>query len=114
MIIFITGDSVDLDSLLLKIRRKIDVKLWYEFGMELGVPVDFLEGLRGYPDHNECMIEVADHWLRNHPHQPTWKEVEDSLRKVETAQAVDVDFPRKFSQLHVAVLQSDSYIIIIF
>ena len=94
--IFITaGESLDLDSLLLKIRGKISVKLWYQFGLELGVPPDFLEGLQGYPDHNECMIEVADYWLRNHPDKPTWNKVEDSLRKFEMAHVVSVDFPCK-------------------
>jgi hypothetical protein len=76
---------LDLDSLLLIIHERIDVNLWHQFGLELGVPPDFLEGLRGYPDH-ECMIEVADYWLRNHPDIPTWNKVEDSLRKIETTQ----------------------------
>ena len=69
--------------MLLKIRETIDVNLWYQFGLELGVPADFLEGLRGYP-YRECMIEVADYWLRNHPDKPTWNKVEKSLRKIET------------------------------
>ena len=88
---------MDLDTLLLKIREKIGTKLWYHFGLELGVPPDFLEGLRGYP-HSECMIEVADYWLRSHPDKPTWNKVEDSLRKLETAQ-VNSDFCSKCNQL---------------
>ena len=69
--------------MLLKIHEKIDVNLWYQFGLELGVPADFLEGLRRYPDH-VCMTEVADYWLRNHRDKPTWNKVENSLRKIET------------------------------
>ena len=88
---------MDLDSLLLRIRENIDMKLWYHFGLELGVPPDFLDGLQGYP-YGECMIEVADYWLRNHPDKPTWSKVEESLRKFETAQ-INVNFPCKCSQL---------------
>ena len=49
--------------------------MWYELGLEIGVPSNFLEQLKGYPD-NECLIEVADYWLRNHPDNPTWSEIE--------------------------------------
>lgn len=98
VIFFIAGESrsLDLDSLLLKIHEKIDTKLWYHFGLELGVPAGFLEGLQGHLDHNECMIEVADYWLQNHPNKPTWNEVDNSLRRLELAQNTSsADFPRK-------------------
>lgn len=72
---------LDLDSLLLKVRHDMNTKLWYQFGQKIGVPTDFLEQLKAYPD-NECMIEVADHWLRNHPEKPTWQEVEDAMTNV--------------------------------
>ena len=58
----------------------MDAKIWHEFGLDIGVPLDFLEQLKGYPD-NECLIEVADHWLRNHPDNPTWDEVENVVKK---------------------------------
>lgn len=48
--------------------------------MELGVPVNFLETLIGYPD-DDCLVEVLDNWLRNHPDKPTWDEIEKALRK---------------------------------
>ena len=74
-------ESLDLDSLLLKLHHNINIKLWYKFGQEIGVPTDFLEQLKAH--HKiECMIEVADCWLRNHPDKPTWQEVEDTIIKV--------------------------------
>ena len=56
-------------------------KLWYQFGMELGVPVDFLEALIGHPE-DECMVELLDLWLRDHPGKPTWEEIEQVLHKL--------------------------------
>ena len=72
---------MDLDSLLLKLRHNINTKLWYQFGQEIGVPTEFLEQIKAYPD-DQCMIEVSDHWLRNHPDKPTWQEVEDAITNV--------------------------------
>ena len=42
--------------------------------------MDFLETLIEYPD-DECMVELLDHWLRNHPNKPTWDEIEQVVRK---------------------------------
>ena len=47
---------------------------WYSFGLAIGVPKQFLEQLRGHPDY-DCLVEVFDYWLRNHPGKPTWKEI---------------------------------------
>ena len=58
----------------------MDAKLWYNFGLEIGVPEDFLEKLKNFSE-SECLIEVADHWLRNHPDKPTWSEIEDKVTK---------------------------------
>ena len=57
----------------------MDSKLWYQLGLELGVPVNFLETLIGYPD-DDCLVEVLDNWLRNHPDKPTWDEIEKALQ----------------------------------
>ena len=72
---------LDLDSVLLKLRTTMNSNLWHQFGMELGVPVGFLETLREYPD-DESMVELLDHWLRNHPRKPTWDEIEQVVRKI--------------------------------
>ena len=58
----------------------MDAKLWYNFGLEIGVPQDFLDKLKSFPE-TECLIEVADYWLRNHPDMPTWSEIEDRVMK---------------------------------
>ena len=66
-----TVESLDLDSVLTTLRHKMNNKLWYTFGLELGVPVKLLESLKRHPE-NECMVEVVDYWLRNHANKPTW------------------------------------------
>ena len=57
-------------------------KLWYTFGLELGVPVKLLQSLKRYPA-NECMVEVVDYWLRNHhcDSKPTWCELENAVKE---------------------------------
>ena len=30
----------------------------------------------------ESIIEICDHWLRNHTGQPTWREVAEALRQI--------------------------------
>ena len=72
--------SPDLDSVLMTLHQKINNNLWYTFGLELGVPVKLLESLKRYPQ-NECMVEVVDYWLRNHPNKPTWSELENAIKE---------------------------------
>ena len=55
--------------------------VWHQLGQVLGVPTELLEMLKGY-SQEECMIEVGDYWLRNHPDQPTWKEVTDAVESI--------------------------------
>ena len=73
-------EQLDLDRLLMKLRGRVDAKLWFQFGMAIGVPTDVLETLKGY-DEEECMIELADYWLRNHPAKPTWSEICNAAKK---------------------------------
>ena len=54
---------------------------WYQFGMAIGVPPKFLDKLKNYPQV-ECMVELVDYWLRNHPDKPTWKEIVDALEEI--------------------------------
>ena len=79
LLILLAAESLDLDSFLNKFHENnMDTTMWYELGLEIGVPSEFLEQLKGYPD-NQCLIEVADYWLRNHPDKPTWSEIESIL-----------------------------------
>ena len=52
--------------------------------MAIRVPKDILEDLKGY-DESQCMIELADYWLRNHPTKPTWSEISDATKHLNTA-----------------------------
>lgn len=54
---------------------------WYQFGLAIGVPGEYLETLNGCPDE-ECLVELLDYWLRHHPDQPTWKEVADAVKDI--------------------------------
>ena len=69
-------------------HQNMDNKLWYTFGLELGVPVNILESLIRYLE-NECMVEVVDYWLRNHPiNKPTWSELENATKKCSLHQGI--------------------------
>ena len=71
-------DSLDLDNLLLQI--KVDVTPnWYRFGEAIGVENEVLHKFANYPPE-QSIVEVLDHWLRNHAGQPTWREVAEALR----------------------------------
>ena len=61
----------------------MNTQLWYQFGLILGVPKDFLDKLKGYPEE-DCIVELTDYWLRNHPDQPTWQEVADVVEKIQS------------------------------
>ena len=76
-----TEERLDLNCLLMKLRGNVDPKLWYQFGMAIGVPEDVLEKLKGY-DEEQCMIELADYWLRNHPTKPTWSKIYDTAKSL--------------------------------
>ena len=64
-----------------ELRNKLDYHLWYQFGIELGVQKLFLDSIKSCPNY-ECMIELVDYWLRNHPGQPTWNEIKAALDKM--------------------------------
>ena len=73
-------ESLDLDSLLMKLHGREDPQ-WYALGTAIGIPMEFLDSLKGYPDQ-ECIVEMLDYWLRNHPDQPTWKEIADGIEDI--------------------------------
>ena len=61
------------ESLLTKLRGKIKSQ-WYHFG----VPNNALDQLHSHSE-DDCLVEVLDYWLKNHPDQPTWKELADAV-----------------------------------
>ena len=71
---------LDLDSLLIKLHGNVNAQ-WYQFGLAIGVPREFLDKLNGCPEE-QCLVELLDHWLRNHPDQPTWKELADAMEDI--------------------------------
>ena len=73
-------ESLDLDSLLIKLHGRVDIR-WYALGTAIGIPTEFLDSLKSYPDQ-ECMVEMLDYWLRHHPDQPTWKEIADAVEDI--------------------------------
>ena len=83
----IADDSLTLDSLLIQLRPQV-TPIWYQFGVALGIPEEVLNNCVGYPDE-ECIVEVLDHWLRNHKGKPTWRDVARALKDVELYQLAD-------------------------
>jgi hypothetical protein len=73
---------LNLNSLLQKLQGCIS-KQWYQFGLLLGIPMDVLEGFNLYSEE-DCLVEVLDHWLKNHPGKPTWQQITDAQTKIKT------------------------------
>ena len=76
-----TDRLLDLDSVLTRLNGQVKAE-WYQFGVAIGLPIEFLESLKSY-HHVECMVELVDYWLNNHPDQPTWKEIADALEEIQ-------------------------------
>ena len=93
---------ITLDSLLIQLREKVTDK-WYELGQALGVPVKVMETFKGHPS-DQCMIETLDYWLRNHPDQPTWREVTQALDAIGFS-----ELSREIAQVYVTGTYSYVY-----
>ena len=74
---FMLDEYLDLESLLTKLQGKIKNQ-WYHFGLAIGVPNNALDQLYSHSE-DDCLVEVLDYWLKNHPDQPTWKELADAV-----------------------------------
>ena len=72
--------AIDLNSLVHALQGQFSSK-WYSFGLAIGVPKEMLNQLKHHSDDG-CLVEVLDHWLKNHPSKPTWEEVIEAKRKV--------------------------------
>lgn len=71
----------ELNSLLKILKRREITSKWYQFGSALGVPKKILDQLTDYSEE-DCLVELLDYWLKNHPQQPTWKEITDAQNKI--------------------------------
>lgn len=56
---------------------------WYQFGVALGIPQTTLEQLTNY-NEEDSLIELLDYWLKHHPNQPTWQEINNAQEKMYT------------------------------
>ena len=77
--------------MLIQIRSHVTSK-WQQFGVAVGLSKDQLEKYAGYPEE-ECIVEVVDYWLRNHPltiTKPTWMDVAKALREIELHHLADI------------------------
>ena len=80
---------LDLKSLSQKLQGQVS-KQWYQFGLTLGLPMDVLEGFNLY-SKEDCLVEVLDYWLKHHPGKPTWQEITEAQKKIETFNIIDQD-----------------------
>ena len=48
--------------------------------------MDVLEEFNLYSEE-DCLVEVLDYWLKNHPGKPTWQEITDAQREINTFNA---------------------------
>ena len=84
----ITGDAPSCNlkhSLVCVLRGQVSSK-WYIFGLALGVPKQFLNQLKCDSDE-ECLGEVLDYWLKQHPGKPTWQEIMDAKNRIASSTA---------------------------
>ena len=83
-------NTLNLDCLLIQIQAEITPN-WYEFGEALGLEKKVLDKCAQYPPE-QSIIEVCDHWLRDHSGQPTWREVANALKRINFQQlAFDIE-----------------------
>ena len=75
-----TDDLLNLDTLLMQLRGEVTLQ-WYQFGKALGVEEEELDKAIGLPS-DQSIIEVLDHWIRNHKGPPTWKEIANALSQL--------------------------------
>ena len=61
---------------------------WYQLGKALEVNKDVLDRCTNYHPE-ESIVEILDHWLRNFPGHPTWRDVANALRKIDLQQLAD-------------------------
>ena len=71
----------NLDSLLNQLSPQVTSK-WYELGLVIGIDTEILDEYSRHPPRL-CLVEVLEHWLRNNPSAPTWRNVAEALKEIE-------------------------------
>ena len=79
--------SLSLDNLLIQLRDEVTPH-WYEFGLTVGVPQEFLDKCSDHTPY-QCIVEVLDYWLMHHCGQLTWKDVAHALKKINLYQLAE-------------------------
>ena len=83
MIMNIADGSLDLNTLLIQIRK---IKShWYLYGEALGVSPNFLDEIKEMESEDyDKLVEVLDAYFRTHSQDPppTWKEIAEALRVI--------------------------------
>ena len=73
--------ALDVDNVLIKVGDQVRAQ-WHEFGLVIGVPQHVLDQLTG--EDKRCLTQVICYWLRHHPGHPTWQEVTEAQRTVQS------------------------------
>ena len=68
---------IEIDAVLVQLRGKVTSK-WYQFGLRLGLPGEYLDTLKQHQEEDR-LLEVLDHWLKCNPKKPTWKDLDLAL-----------------------------------
>lgn len=79
--LLIVDSLLNLDNLLIQIKPDA-TPMWYQLGEALGIEKKALKKFTTCLSE-ESIIEMMDYWLRNHPGNPTWKEVAKALKEIQ-------------------------------
>ena len=91
---FVEDDSLNLDTLLIQLQGAATSQ-WCQLGEALQVNKDVLDRCSNHPPE-ESIVEILDHWLRNFPGHPTWRDVANALRYIGLQQlAKDIEMVYK-------------------
>ena len=55
-------------------------------GEALGIDKKVLDKYAQKCSPEDCIVETLDYWLRNHPDEPTWKEIAQALKRIDLQQ----------------------------
>ena len=85
----IIAESLNLDSLLIRLKDYKVTEKWYQFGVALGVEKEVLDRCLNYPPE-QSIVEMLDHWLRSCDlEERNWRDVAKALRQIEHHQLAE-------------------------
>ena len=84
MINFIAfAESLNLNSLLIRLKDYKVTEKWHQFGEALGVEKEILDRCLNYPPE-QSIVEMLDHWLKSCDlEERNWRDVAKALRQIE-------------------------------